>query len=231
MSTKIKCPHCLSDIEWKFKRFPAISDKEEASWIIDYMVCPYDDCNSIIIRLSDIDVFTCFSEDDYNNPDYEIPVFNTRTIYPITEESISIPSEVDISIAKDFKEAELILELSPKASAALSRRCLQHVLVKKAGVKKKNLYDQIQEVIDSKQLPSYLVESIDAVRQVGNFAAHPLKSTSTGEIVEVEPREAQWLIEILKLLFDFYYVLPAKNAEKKQKLNDKLKDLGKNPIP
>jgi hypothetical protein len=29
------------------------------------------------------------------------------------------------------------------------------------------------------------------VRTIGNFAAHPIKSTSTGTIVDVEPGEAE----------------------------------------
>lgn len=45
---------------------------------------------------------------------------------------------------------------------------------------------EIQEVIDSGKLPSYIAEGIDAVRNIGNYAAHPAKSQSTGEIVDVE---------------------------------------------
>jgi hypothetical protein len=33
---------------------------------------------------------------------------------------------------------------------------------------------------------------LDAIRTIGNFAAHPIKSTSSGEIVDVEPGEAEW---------------------------------------
>jgi len=41
-------------------------------------------------------------------------------------------------------------------------------------------------------LPGHLAEDLDAIRNVGNFAAHPMKSTHTGDIVEVEPQEAEW---------------------------------------
>jgi hypothetical protein len=40
------------------------------------------------------------------------------------------------------------------------------------------------------------MESIDAVRNIGNFAAHPQKSTATGEILEVEFGESEWLSRI-----------------------------------
>ena len=54
------------------------------------------------------------------------------------------------------------------------------------------MINQIQEVIDSKKLPSHLKEQIDAIRNIGNFAAHASKSKSTGTIVDVEPSEADW---------------------------------------
>jgi hypothetical protein len=76
-------------------------------------------------------------------------------------------------------------------------------------------------------LPTHLTESIDAVRNIGNFAAHPIKSTSTGEIVDVELGEAEWLLDVLESLFDFYFVQPAILKAKRDALNKKLMDAGK----
>jgi hypothetical protein len=126
--------------------------------------------------------------------------------------------------AADYREACLVVVDSPKASAALSRRCLQHLLREQAKVKPAELANEIQEVLDSKTLPSYLANALDAVRNIGNFAAHPIKSKSTGEIVEVEPGEAEWLLDTLEGLFDFYFVQPAVLQRKKDALNEKLKE-------
>jgi len=65
------------------------------------------------------------------------------------------------------------------------------------------------------------------VRQIGNFAAHPIKSTSSGEIVDVEPGEAEWNLDVLEGLFDFYFVGPAESKKKREALDKKLKDAGK----
>jgi hypothetical protein len=75
--------------------------------------------------------------------------------------------------ASDYSEACLVFADSAKAAAALGRRCLQNLLRDFVGVKVKsgNLADEIQAVIDSGKLPSDLTESIDAIRNVGNFAA------------------------------------------------------------
>jgi len=87
--------------------------------------------------------------------------------------------------------------------AALSRRCLQNLLREKAKTTKRDLSYQIQEILDSKKLPSYLSEDLGAVRNIGNFSAHPIKSKKTGEIIEVEPGEADLNLNILEQLFGF----------------------------
>lgn len=142
-----------------------------------------------------------------------------------------VPPEVEVeasSLASDFREAVSVFSRSKKASAALSRRCLQFVLLNKGGVTERDLAKQIDQVLPS--LPSSLAANVDAVRQVGNFAAHPLKARSSGEIVDVEEGEAEWLLDVLEELFDFYYVAPARASAKRTALNAKLATLGKPPL-
>lgn len=141
-----------------------------------------------------------------------------------------LPADVPDQYAKDYREACLVLTDSPKASAALSRRCLQHVLRGEAKVKPSQLDKEIQEVLDSGKLPTHLAESIDGVRNIGNFAAHPMKSTNTGEVVEVEPGEAEWLLDTIEALFEFYIVQPAVIRRKREVLNDKLREVKKPPM-
>jgi len=139
-----------------------------------------------------------------------------------------LPKEVPEKYAADYREACNVLPESAKASAALSRRCLQLLLREVAKVKASDLSKEIDAVLPS--LPSSIAEAVDAVRVIGNFAAHPIKSTNTGEIVDVEPGEAEWSLDVLESLFDFYFVQPAKLAEKKAAMNKKLTDAGKPPL-
>jgi hypothetical protein len=85
-------------------------------------------------------------------------------------------------------------------------------------------------VLDSGKLPSHLAEDIDAVRNIGNFAAHPMKSTTSGAILPVEPGEAEWTLDVLEGLFDVYFVQPARAKSKRDALNKKLIDAGKQPM-
>ena len=132
--------------------------------------------------------------------------------------------------ANDYREACLTLPDSPKASAALRRRCLQDLLRENANIQHGNLANEIQQVIDSGALPTYLVESLDAVRNIGNFAAHPMKSTASGEIIDVEPGEAEWTLDVLESLFDFYFTQPEMLKKKRDSLNAKLNEAGKPPM-
>jgi hypothetical protein len=132
--------------------------------------------------------------------------------------------------ADDYREACLVLSDSPKASAALSRRCLQNLLREVEKVKPGNLADEIEQVIKGGKLPSFLVQSIDAIRNTGNFAAHPMKSQKSGEILPVEPGEAEWNLDVLESLFDFYFVQPKVIREKREVLDRKLEDAGKPPM-
>jgi len=222
----MKCPHCLTGIHPDLKKKSFGSDGE-TSWSITYDFCPI--CNKLIIDLYSIKDFD--PNTDIADENWDLIHSEKVRIYPIGTNRPPAPKEVvDKNIAQDYTEACLVLNLSPKASAALSRRCLQNLLREKAGVKKADLFKEIQEVIDSNSLPSDLAKSIDAIRIIGNYAAHPLKSTSSGEIVNVEPGEAEWSLDVLENLFDFYYVRPANLAAKREALNNKLAELGKPPM-
>ena len=69
-------------------------------------------------------------------------------------------------------------------------------------------------------LPSSIVDLLDVPRKVGNKAAHPAL-TYAGVIVDVEPWEAEWCLEIVEALFDHVFVLPAKNRERLERLGQK----------
>lgn len=139
----------------------------------------------------------------------------------------TVPKEVPKQVKEDFVEAAAVLPISEKASAALSRRCLQSLLNDK-GYKGKDLNEQIEKALED--LPERIGANLDAIRNTGNFAAHPLKYQSTGLVVDVEPEEADWNLDVLEELFEYFYVQPKRAEEKRKKLEAKLKKLGKPPL-
>ena len=148
--------------------------------------------------------------------------------WPLVTGRTHAPKELPQDTAADYAEAGLVLRLSPRASAALSRRCLQSVLRDAGQAQQHDLSKQIDAVLPS--LPTRIAENLDAIRNVGNFAAHPLKDHATGQIVDVETGEAEWTLDVLEDLFDFYYVQPAKSKARRDALNAKLAAAGKPPM-
>lgn len=209
---KARCPHCGISVQFAegFSN-PLQSQTYWSHYSIRWVECP--SCGNIVITLV---------HEERNSNSKEL------VIYPLSTLRDPVPQDVPASIKADYEEAALILPLSPKGSAALSRRCLQAVLVEAGKVTKKNLSGQIDEV--TPKLPAYLDEVLDQVRIIGNFSAHPLKDTNSGAIVEVEPGEAEWNLDVLDELFDFYYVKPAVVKRKTIELNEKLTAAGKPPI-
>ena len=225
----MKCPHCLVEFH-AHKEINNLGKDVQGDWSIEKFDCPNPKCEKSIF-------FLLNGQFNYNrhNGRWSIMtdangnelISKRELIRPKGSSRPPVPGEVPNNIANDYSEACLVLPDSPKASAALSRRALQHLLRDVAGIKEGNLANEIQQVLDSNQLPSYLSESIDAIRNIGNFAAHPSKSNSTGAIVEVEAGEGEWNLEVLEMLFDFYYVQPAKIKSRREALNQKLGDSGR----
>jgi hypothetical protein len=228
----MKCPHCL--VEFHAKRVLHYLDRDEdGEWGIESYICPNPECRKLILFLISAefyweksDPFTpqIFANNDGENTE---SIKYRKLVRPISISRSPIPREVPQKYKSDYEEACLVLSISPKASSVLSRRCLQIIIEDIAKINKRTLADEIECIINSGQLPTKLSDCIDAVRNIGNFAAHPSKSITTGEIVDVESGEAEWNLEVIEMLFDFYFVQPEKIRIKKDNLNQKLKDIGK----
>jgi hypothetical protein len=112
------------------------------------------------------------------------------------------PSYVPAPILQDYNEACQIVDLSPKAAATLSRRCLQGMIRDFHGIVKYKLADEIK-ALEAKVGPE-LWNAIDAVRSIGNIGAHMEKDISV--ITDVDPGEAKLLIELVEDLITDWYV-------------------------
>lgn len=127
-----------------------------------------------------------------------------------------LPECVPYRMRSDFKEACLVLRTSPKASAALSRRCLQGMIRDFHGVHKGTLLKEI-DALKEKDVDEAILEALHGVRLVGNDACHPTKAGEEGvsdlELYEVKPGEAATLISLLELLAQDWYVA-RENREK-----------------
>jgi hypothetical protein len=222
----MKCPRCLVDFHdaqmwWSV----SLGGDSEGQWLLTRRSCPA--CNRFVLGLEN---GTAQGPLQIGQQGARLNVIRSMQVWPKGVSRAPVPPEVPPEIVEDYKEACLVLNDSPKASAALSRRCLQNLLPLAAGVKPGDLSGEIHQVLDGGKLPTAIADNIDAIRNIGNFAAHPNKSKSSGEVLPVEPDEAEWNLDVLESLFDFYFVQPARAKAKRDALNKKLQDASKPPL-
>lgn len=121
------------------------------------------------------------------------------------------PEYVPFPIREDYREACEIQSLSPKASATLSRRCLQGMIRDFCKVSRPRLVDEVRalrKLADEEKLPRGVthesIDAIDALRKIGNIGAH--METDINVIVDVDEGEARALIDLVEMLLEDWYV-------------------------
>ena len=209
----MRCPHCATSIHESWATTNVLNSRnQDTAWRVEFMTCPQ--CSNEMLRNGKIQI--------KNN---RAAVFTWRQAFPVGSNRGAVPNQVPTDVAADYSEASLVLSLSPKASAALSRRCLQSVL-RDAGYPQKDLSKQIDAVLAEsdtrKALPSGVHIIVDTIRNFGNFSAHKITDQTSLQVIEVEPHEAEFCLDTLDALFDHYYVKPAQAKAMKDALNAKL---------
>lgn len=137
-------------------------------------------------------------------------------IYPKSNAK-QYPEYVPQSIRKDYQEAFEILNISPKASATLSRRCIQGMIRDTQDIHAGNLASEINQ-LEGKIQPDQWA-AIDAARKLGNIGAHMEKDTSI--IVDIDPEEAKLLLDLVEYLIYEWYI----SKHESSLMMDKIKQL------
>lgn len=223
----MKCPHCQVEVNEKFDE-KYIGKYGKTYYSLFYMRCPNKKCDKPIVLIGYANNASQYATGIYIS---DQPSCIYKQLFPIGSGRMPAAPEVEPQFAEDYNEACLVLPFSPKASAALSRRCLQNIIRLKEGIKERNLKTEIDKLIATNKLPSYISDNLEIIRGFGNIAAHGMEDQVSGEILDVEPNEAEFLLDVLELLFDLYFVQAAKAAKMKATLNQKLTSAGQKPIP
>ncbi|WP_413711310.1 DUF4145 domain-containing protein [Rhizobium sp. Rhizsp82] len=184
-------------------------------------LCPSEACRKLVVY------YCANAEKKHDDENWTV-----RLIEPLGANRGPVPPVVPSIIAGDYVEACNVLPISPKASAALSRRCLQAML-RAHGYIAKDLAKEVDLLLNepdsSKAIPASLRMMVDAIRNFGNFSAHPITDVTTLQIIDVEPEEAEWCLEVIEECFQHFYVRPSEAAKRKAALDAKLARAGKPP--
>jgi len=156
----MKCPHSLVSIHSKEETTQLRKDIL-GSWMLSEQICP-SYRNNIIFLI----------HGHWSGGNFQAE--KKLLFYPKSGKRVPASVDIPLHIAEDYNEAGLILDDSPKASTVLSRRCLQTILREQSDIKKGSLDSEIEQALNL--FLSYIADTIDAIRQIRNFAAHPIKS-------------------------------------------------------
>ena len=227
----MNCPHCTVVIhpDWNTGTIAPKTSKEmehddyfhgpyvETAWVWEATECPA--CNNAIINICLVDV------EDPAEP------LTQHLAYPRFPRRKPIGDAVPETLRADYIEASNTLPASAKASAALSRRILQAILNEqgyKSGTLSQQVDSALKENSPGKVLPSAIRGTIDAVRHLGNFAAHPITDKSRLQVIDVDSDEAKWCLEIIEALFEHFYSTPSVEGKNRlTNLHAKLAAAGK----
>lgn len=203
MTFKWTCPYCNHDtIIGKENYRSYMSDNYIAnkhgckSLEIQWIVCPNEECQQTNLVAA------------LNTLAYESGVWTNKQdhieIWRLLPKSLAkvFPDYIPHVIRQDYEEACAIMDSSPKASATLSRRCLQGMIRNFWKISKNRLIDEINEL--KEKVDPLTWKSIDSIRKVGNIGTHMEKDIDL--IIEVDPSEANLLIQLIELLMNEWYI-------------------------
>lgn len=219
------CPHCN-------KPQTSISENRRSSFqplhigqnkfgkcglVIDAIACVNPECQEITLK-------AWLRKHDYvqNN----LRFFDVIDSYQLRPKGAAKPQPgfIPRAIIQDYEEACLIKDLSPKASATLARRCLQGMINDFCDIRKRTLNEEILELEDRvkkgtapKGIDEDTITAINGIRSIGNIGAHMEKDINL--IIDIDPDEADILIQLIESLFEDWYVAREKKRQSIKKVS------------
>jgi hypothetical protein len=118
--------------------------------------------------------------------------------YPKASTAPHAHPQMPDDVKRDFDEARLVVEDSPRSAAALLRLAIQRLVENHLEADEGDrLYDQIGELVEEGVIAPRIQRALDAVRVIGNNSVHP------GEMDMDDNREtAEVLFTLLNEIVD-----------------------------
>jgi len=204
----MQCPHCLKEVYFLPVKDEHLGDDSSGHFKIYVTKCPA--CYLLIIKLLVGKIASSYSREYIEGTVFEVMV------HPSIKGRVPIGEGVPNDLLSDYDEACKVLHLSPKASAALSRRCLQAIIREHLSITERTLFEEIEKASQLPSLPSDMSGDLHTLREMGNSAAHPMKNPNTGVIINIVPEEAEYMLEIIEHLFDHLFIAPKKRADRRK---------------
>ncbi|MCD1656091.1 DUF4145 domain-containing protein [Treponema zuelzerae] len=218
-----QCPHCdhhatLKPQDYSIannysKNQSAPNDSKEYINVQTKLIfCPNGECQKYTIYVSIYKAHTEYTQHSGTkiiNDEY----ISGNIFYPNVKLK-AYPDYIPQAIISDYKESYQIVELSPKASATISRRCLQGIIRDFWKVKPGKLVNEIDQI--KEKVDELTFNAIDSVRKIGNIGAH--METDINYIIDVDKNEASILLSLIEMLLENWYIAKHDREERLRKI-------------
>ncbi|WP_218000357.1 DUF4145 domain-containing protein [Sphingomonas soli] len=152
-------------------------------------ICPYPDCRSYTIHhwgvmyaisrlvgastystreLEGAHITTAFCQ----SCERDVIFLDGKMVKPATSEAPPPAEDIPVEILNEYTEAAAILPGSPRGAAALLRLAVQKLLPL-LGATKRDINDQIGELVAKQVVSRRVQQALDTMRVIGNEAVHP----------------------------------------------------------
>ncbi len=197
-----KCPYCRQRAEVGLGCLQYTRELDFGNYraLLELTVCRNPDCkrHALVVKLHEL------KRVDLPGGRSGVTTGKLINSWNLIPESRAIawPAYVPDVVRKDYIEACKTEAPSAKASAALSRRCLQAIIREFYDISKARLIDEIDALEGRVDGP--VLEALHALREIGNIGAHPERDPTI--IVEIEPGEASKMIDLIEVLIRETYI-------------------------
>jgi len=188
---------------------------------IDWMRCANASCGQLVVRAHASKRFRGQPlPEDLTQTWFVYPRRSARPIDPL------VPQE----LKAEYLEAAELLEISPKMSAVLSRKLVFDLLERYAGIAEYTLKGGLDKFIEDTAHPIRVRENLQHLREIGDFGAHT-KKDGVGQIIDVSREDAEWTLDLLDRLFDYFVIEPERDKKLRAAWDKNLQEAGRKPIP
>ena len=191
------------------------SDSWRSTVSVDFMHCANTACGELVMRVHES------SRKFYGG----VPITNTET-WTVRPREGSASRVLDPNVSpeyrRNFNEAASILDRSPRMATVLARRVLADLLEEYAGREEYGLTDRIDAFNEDTSHPAALRRNLHTLREMGDFSAHT-KKDDQANIIDVDNEEAEWTLDVIERLFDYFIVTPAEDNRIREGMEEKMK--------
>ncbi len=185
---------------------------------IRWMVCPNHACREILVKIFRSNVIA-----------HRLNESESWIAVPKANEPPRLDESIPEQYERDYREASMILEDSSRMSAVLSRKIIADLLKDYGRFDEHRLTKQIERFIADPSHAQRLKDDLQYGREIGNFGAHRMLDEE-GNVVEATKDDAQWALEMVKELFDYFIVTPSRSEKRRREFDKKLEKAGRKRV-